>query len=39
MYVGPAQGLDTRCECVDFDDDTDNDLFDYAEFQTVFNAN
>ncbi len=34
--LGPDAGLDTGCECFDFDDDGDNDLRDFAEFQTSF---
>ena len=36
--LGPENGLDTGCRCVDMDGDDDVDLADVAEFQTAFSG-
>lgn len=33
---GPADSLGDGCECFDFNEDGDNDLQDFAEFQAIF---
>ncbi len=35
---GPDGSLSAGCKCFDFNDDADNNLLDYAEFQTGFTA-